>query len=311
MRDDVAALTAAIVGRYGYRRIAAMLRDAGWVVNIKRVERIWRREGLKVPQKQPKRGRLWLNDGSCIRLRPLYPNHIWSYDFVEDRTHNGRKYRMLNVIDEFTRECLAIRVNRKLRSTDVIDALSDLFILRGIPGHIRSDNGPEFVAMAVREWIAAVGAKTAYIERGSPWENGYCESFNSKLRDELLNGEIFYTLQEAKVIIENWRRHYNPASQHPSGYVVEEKRFCWSGCDPARYLGFCRARSAIDRAADVASPALAKTHGPSGRGWIASISPASAASRNVLGAIRRSFAALLRLSHGSIPPSAGLNTGMR
>ncbi len=215
MRDDEAALTAAIIafateyGRYGYRRIAAMLRDAGWVVNIKRVERIWRREGLKVPQKQPKRGRLWLNDGSCIRLRPLYPNHIWSYDFVEDRTHNGRKYRMLNVIDEFTRECLAIRVNRKLRSTDVIDALSDLFILRGIPGHIRSDNGPEFVAMAVREWIAAVGAKTAYIERGSPWENGYCESFNSKLRDELLNGEIFYTLQEAKVIIENWRRHYN------------------------------------------------------------------------------------------------------
>ena len=154
MRDDEAALTAAIIafateyGRYGYRRIAAMLRNAGWVVNVKRVERIWRREGLKVPQKQPKRGRLWLNDGSCIRLRPLYPNHIWSYDFVEDRTHNGRKYRMLNVIDEFTRECLAIRVNRKLRSTDVIDVLSDLFILRGIPGHIRSDNGPEFVAMA-------------------------------------------------------------------------------------------------------------------------------------------------------------------
>ena len=178
MRDDEAALTAAIIafateyGRYGYRRIAAMLRDAGWVVNIKRVERIWRREGLKVPQKQPKRGRLWLNDGSCIRLRPLYPNHIWSYDFVEDRTHNGRKYRMLNVIDEFTRECLAIRVNRKLRSTDVIDALSDLFILRGIPGHIRSDNGPEFVAMAVREWIAAVEARQP-IERGSPWENGF------------------------------------------------------------------------------------------------------------------------------------------
>ena len=132
-----------------------------------------------------------------------HPNHVWSYDFVADRTHDGRKYRMLNVVDEFTRECLAIRVNRKLRSTDVIDALSDLFILRGLPGHIRSDNGPEFVAMAVREWIAAVGAKTAYIERGSPWENGYCESFNSKLRDELLNGEIFYTLQEAKVIIEN------------------------------------------------------------------------------------------------------------
>jgi putative transposase len=202
MPDDEAALTADIIafateyGRYGYRRIAALLRDAGWVVNVKRIERIWRQEGLKVPQKQPKRGRLWLNDGSCIRLRPERPNHVWSYDFVEDRTHNGRKYRMLNIIDEFTRECLAIRVNRKLRSADVIDALSDLFILRGIPGHIRSDNGPEFVAKAVREWIAAVGAKTAYIEPGSPWENGYCESFNSKLRDELLNGEIFYMLHE-------------------------------------------------------------------------------------------------------------------
>ena len=145
MPDDEAALTADIIafateyGRYGYRRIAAMLRNAGWVVNVKRIERIWRLEGLKVPQKQPKRSRLWLNDGSCIRLRPERPNHVWSYDFVEDRTHNGRKYRMLNIIDEFTRECLAIRVNRKLRSTDVIDVLSDLFILRGIPGHIRSD----------------------------------------------------------------------------------------------------------------------------------------------------------------------------
>jgi putative transposase len=190
--DDEVALTAEIIalairyGRYGYRRIAALLRHAGRVVNVKRVERIWRREGLKVPHKQPKRGRLWLNDGSCIRLRPEHQNHIWSYDFVEDRTHDGRKIRMLNVIDEFTRECLAIRVDRKLKSLDVIDVLSDLFILRGVPEHVRSDNGPEFIAKAVRQWIAAVGAKTAYIEPGSPWENGYCESFNSKLRDELL-----------------------------------------------------------------------------------------------------------------------------
>ena len=223
--DDEAALTADIIalatqyGRYGYRRITAMLRRAGWVVNHKRVERIWRREGLKVPQKQPKRGRLWLNDGSCIRLRPEHPNHVWSYDFVEDRTHDGRKFRMLNVIDEFTRECLAIRVGRKLKAIDVIDVLSDLFILRGVPGHIRSDNGPEFIAKAVREWIAAVGAKTAYIEPGSPWENGYCESFNAKLRDELLNGEIFYSLKEAKIIIEGWRRHYNTVRPHSSlGY---------------------------------------------------------------------------------------------
>ncbi len=223
--DDEAALTADIIalalqyGRYGYRRITALLREAGWKVNRKRVERIWRQEGLKVPQKQPKRGRLWLNDGSCIRLRPEYPNHVWSYDFVEDRTHDGRKFRMLNIIDEFTRECLAIRVSRKLKAADVIDVLSDLFILRGVPGHIRSDNGPEFVAKAVREWIAAVGAKTAYIEPGSPWENGYCESFNSKLRDELLKGEIFYTLKEAQIVIESWRRHYNTARPHSSlGY---------------------------------------------------------------------------------------------
>ena len=221
-RADEDALTADIIalasqyGRYGYRRIAAMLRDAGWAVNVKRVERIWRREGLKVPQKQPKKGRLWLNDGSCIRLRPERPNHVWSYDFVESRTHDGRKFRMLNVIDEFTRECLAIRIDRKLNSTAVIDVLTDLFILRGVPGHVRSDNGPEFIAKAVRDWIDAVGAKTAFIEPGSPWENGYCESFNSKLRDELLDGEIFYSLAEALVVIEAWRVHYNTVRPHSS-----------------------------------------------------------------------------------------------
>jgi putative transposase len=180
------------------------------------VERIWRREGLKVPQKQPKRARLWLNDGSCIRLRAEHRNHVWSYDFMEDRTHNGRKLRMLNIIDEFTHECLAIRVSRRLKSIDVIDALSDLFILRGIPGHIRSDNGPEFVAKAVQDWIAAVGARTAYIAPGSPWENGFIESFNARLRDELLDGEIFYTLREAQIVIESWRRHYNAVRPHAS-----------------------------------------------------------------------------------------------
>jgi putative transposase len=223
--DDEVALTADMIelarqyGRYGYRRITKMLRTAGWSVNKKRVERLWRREGLKVPTKQPKRGRLWLNDGSCIRLRAERPNHVWSYDFVADRTHNGKAYRMLCIIDEFTREALAIRVARRLNSTDVIEALCDLFIVRGIPAHIRSDNGPEFIAAALREWIAAVGAKTAYIEPGSPWENGYVESFNGKLRDELLNGEIFYTLAEAKIVIEQWRRHYNTVRPHSSlGY---------------------------------------------------------------------------------------------
>ena len=223
--DDEERLTADIVelarqyGRYGYRKIAALLRDAGWLVNDKRVERIWRREGLKVPNKQPKRGRLWLADGSCLRLRPQHKNHVWSYDFIEDRTHDGRRYRMLNVIDEFTRECLAIRIDRKLNGADIIDVLSDLFILRGVPGHIRSDNGPEFLAKAVQDWIAAVGASTAYIAPGSPWENGYVESFNARLRDELLDGEIFYTLKEAQIVIESWRRHYNAVRPHASlGY---------------------------------------------------------------------------------------------
>jgi putative transposase len=224
-RDDEERFRADLIelarryGRYGYRKISAMLREAGWLVNDKRVERIWRQEGLKVPARQPKRGRLWLTDGSCIRLRPEHRNHVWSYDFVEDRTHDGRKVRMLNVIDEFTHECLAIRVARKLKAVDVIDVLSDLFILRGVPGHIRSDNGPEFVAKAVQAWITAVGAKTAYIAPGSPWENGYVESFNARLRDELLDGELFYSLREAQIIIESWRIHYNTKRPHASlGY---------------------------------------------------------------------------------------------
>ena len=223
--EDEERLTADMIalarqyGRYGYRKIAEFLHRAGWQVNDKRVERIWRREGLKVPARQPKRGRLWLTDGSCIRLRAEDRNHVWSYDFVEDRTHDGKKFRMLNIVDEFTHECLAIRVSRKLKSIDVIDVLSDLFILRGVPGHVRSDNGPEFVARAVQDWITAVGARTAYIAPGSPWENGYIESFNARLRDELLDGEVFYTLREAEIVIESWRRHYNAVRPHASlGY---------------------------------------------------------------------------------------------
>ncbi|MDH3669193.1 MAG: IS3 family transposase [Paracoccaceae bacterium] len=206
-------------GRYGYRMVTGLLNQAGWHVNHKRVERIWRREGLKVPRKQPKKGRVWLNDGSCVRLRPERPNQVWSYDFVQDRTHDGRILRMLNIIDEFTKEALMIRVERKLNSTDVVDALTDLFILRGPPEYIRSDNGPEFIAEKVRRWIVAVGAKTAFIEPGSPWENGYCESFNARFRDELLNGEIFYSLREAQILIEQWRRHYNTLPPHSAlGY---------------------------------------------------------------------------------------------
>ena len=220
--DDEAALRESIIGlarqygRYGYRRITALLLAEGWRCNHKRVERIWRAEGLKVPARQPKRGRLWLNDGSRVRLRPERPHHVWAYDFVEDRTRDGRRFRMLNVVDEFTRECLAIRVGRQPNAADVIDVLSDLFILRGIPSHARLDNGPEFAATAVKSWISGVGAKPAFIGPGSPWENGYVESFNGKPRNELLNTEMFNTLAEAKVLIEQWRRHYNTIRPHSS-----------------------------------------------------------------------------------------------
>jgi putative transposase len=202
-------------GRYGYRMITALLKnEKHWKVNHKRVERIWRREGLKVPQKQPKRGRIWLNDGSCIRLRPEYQDHVWSYDFMVERTSNGRAFKILNIIDEYTRECLRIKVNRKITSQDVIEELFNLFILRGIPEHIRSDNGPEFTAKAVRKWLNKLGVKTLFIEKGSPWENGYIESFNGKMRNELLDREIFTTLEEARVLIEQWRRHYNQVRPH-------------------------------------------------------------------------------------------------
>jgi transposase InsO family protein len=180
-RDDEGPLTAAVIelaskyGRYGYRRITALLQQDGWHVNHKRIERIWRREGLRVPHKQPKRGRLWLNDGSCIRKRPEYRNHVWAYDFVQDRTKDGRAFKMLTVIDEYTRECLAIRVERKLKSIDVLETIADLFLIKGVPEHIRSDNGPEFTAKVIREWLERIGSQTLFIEPGSPWENGYHE----------------------------------------------------------------------------------------------------------------------------------------
>jgi transposase InsO family protein len=225
VRDDEKPLTARTVelagvyGRYGSPRITAMLRQEGWLVNHKRVERIWREAGLKVPQKQPKRGRLWLNDGSCIRLRPEKKDHVWAYDFVSARTHDGMAFRMLTIVDEYTRECLAIDVARKLTSDDVLERLAWLMATRGVPEHIRSDNGPEFTADVVRQWLAKVGVKTLFIEPGSPWENGYVESFNGKLRDELLNREIFYSLNEAKVLIGMWRDHYNKIRPHSSlGY---------------------------------------------------------------------------------------------
>jgi putative transposase len=220
--DDEDALTKEIValassyGRYGYRRITAMLRHTGWRVNHKRVERIWRREGLKVPKRQPRRGRLWLNDGSCVRLRPERKDHVWAYDFVTARTHDGRAFKMLTIVDEFTRESLAIVVARSLTSDDLLEQLCWLMTTRGVPKHVRSDNGPEFTAKAVRAWLSKVGVQTLFIEPGSPWENGYVESFNGKLRDEVLNREIFYSLKEAQVVIEQWRNEYNTIRPHSS-----------------------------------------------------------------------------------------------
>ncbi len=225
LRDDERRLVRRIIelacrfGRYGYRRITALLRREGWRVNHKRVQRIWRQEGLKVPKKQPKRGRLWLNDGSCVRLRPQHADHVWAYDFVLARTHDGRPLRMLTLVDEFTRECLAIDVARRLNSEDVLERLTWLFVTRGVPKYIRSDNGSEFTALVVRDWLKRLGVGTLFIEPGSPWENGYVESFNGKLRDELLNGEIFFSLTEAKVLIERWRQEYNTVRPHSSlGY---------------------------------------------------------------------------------------------
>ena len=224
-------------GRYGYRRVTALLRAEGFTANHKRVERLWRREGLKVPQRQPKRRRLWLNDGSCVRLRPERPGHVWSYDFMKCRTSDGRAFRLLTVIDEYTRECLAIDVARRVTADDVLERLSRLFIERGEPGHLRSDNGPEFTAKAVRRWLGKVGVTTLFIEPGSPWENGYVESFNGKVRDELLNPELFDTLLEAQVLAERWRRVYNGVRPHSSlGYrppAPEARLARPPGSDPA------------------------------------------------------------------------------
>lgn len=219
--DERALLTRIVAlatrfGRYGYRRITSLLKGEGWRVNHKRVERLWRQEGLKVPLKQPKRGRLWLADGSIVRRRAEHPNHVWSYDFVLDRTADGRPLRMLTIVDEYTRECLAIDVARRLNSQDVLAQLADLCVDRAVPEHIRSDNGPEFAAKAVRRWLGRIGVQTLFIEPGSPWENGYIESFNGKLRDECLNLERFDTLLEAQVLIERWRLEYNHLRPHSS-----------------------------------------------------------------------------------------------
>jgi transposase InsO family protein len=215
--------------RYGYRRIAALLREEGWRVNRKRVQRLWREHGLKVPRKQRKKRRLGRSDNGVTRRRAERRNHVWSYDFIEDRTADGRRLKLLVVIDEFTRECLTIEVERCLTAHDVVGTLEFLFELRGAPTWIRSDNGPEFIAQAVRAWLKESRVGTLYIEPGSPWENAYCESFNSRLRDELLNREVFETMAEAKVLTEDYRLEYNHRRPHSAlGYRT-----------PASYAAMC------------------------------------------------------------------------
>jgi transposase InsO family protein len=205
--------------RYGYRRITALLREEGWHLNRKRVHRLWKREGLKIPVRQRKRRALGWKDGQRIRHRARHPNHVWTYDFLMDQTIDGRRLKILAIVDEFTRECLAILVARSITAEDVVSELSRLMATRGTAAYLRSDNGPEFIAKRVRDWLAALRTETLYIAPGSPWENPYSESFNSRLRDELLNREVFTSLLEARVLLEAYRKEYNERRPHSSlGY---------------------------------------------------------------------------------------------
>jgi transposase InsO family protein len=207
--------------RYGYRRVAALLRAEGWRVNNKRVRRLWRREGLKIPRKVKKKRRLGHDGNGCTRRRATRMNEVWSYDFLFDQTADGRRLKILPIVDEFTRECVVMLVGRRLKAGDVIRALARAARKRGMPSHLRSDNGPEFIAEAVKGWLTKEGTGALYIEPGSPWENAYSESFNSRLRDELLNGELFSSEKEAAVLLEQWRRAYNEERPHSSlGYVA-------------------------------------------------------------------------------------------
>ena len=202
--------------RYGYRRITALLRVEGWCVNRKRVYRLWRQEGLNVPSKRRKCKRLGDSENGCLRRRAEHINQVWSYDFVADQTEDGRRLKMLVVLDEYTRESLTIEVQRRIKAQEVLATLEYLFAVRGAPQYIRSDNGPEFVAEAIQQWLKDSGVKTLYIAPGSPWENAYIESFNSRFRDELLNAESFGNLREAKVLVEDYRLRYNHHRPHSS-----------------------------------------------------------------------------------------------
>jgi transposase InsO family protein len=203
-------------GRYGYRKIAALLRAEGWVVNHKKVERIWREEGLQLPQRHKKRKRLYHKDSSIIRLRPKYPNHIWSIDFVHDKLSNGRPYKMLTVLDEYTREALCVTAKPRMGNVEVLEALYPLFLRHGKPEFIRSDNGPEFIAANFQAWLTKAHIKPIRIYPGSPWENGYNERFNGTLRREVLNAEWFSSIRQAQIVIQTWLKQYNHIRPHQS-----------------------------------------------------------------------------------------------
>jgi putative transposase len=227
VRDSECELTAKIHelagkhSRYGYRRIHAKLCREGWRVNRKRVHRIWRAEGLKVIQKQRKRRRVGTKDGSCARQRAEHPNHVWAIDFVFDQTANWRSLKILAVTDEYTRECLDLPADRHFTHTDVIDVLAKRIVERGAPKHIRADNGPEFIAGPIRSWLSKLDVGTLFIEPGAPWQNAYVESFNGKLRDELLDRELITDLSEARYLLNNYRDEYNHDRPHMSlGYMT-------------------------------------------------------------------------------------------
>ncbi len=200
--------------RYGYRRVWALLRQDGWTVNRKRGHRLWRREGFKVPAKQRKKRRLGTSANGIVRHRAEHKDHVWCYDFVKDQTTNGRPLKFLPIEDEYTRECLALEVARSLKANDVVETLRYLFEGRGAPKYIRSDNGPEFIAEAIKTFLKESGVATLYIEPGSPWQNAYSESFNSRFRDEMLDAELFTSVLEAKVVCEAFQLEYNHRRPH-------------------------------------------------------------------------------------------------
>jgi putative transposase len=219
--------------RFGYRRVWALLRQDGWRVNRKRVHRLWKQKGLKVPQKRVKKRRLGVIDNGIVRRRATAMNEVWSIDFIFDRTSDGRSIKWLSVIDEFTRECLALDVARSMNAVEVVEVLSELVLIRGVPGHVRCDNGPEFVAAAIRDWLSLSGVSTLYVEPASPWQNGFVESFHARLRDELLETELFETLKEAKMLATRWRLDYNHRRPHSGLRYKTPAAFAASGVPAA------------------------------------------------------------------------------